>query len=857
MQVSLSKIDNKYKWIFLFGLWCLHGIMALWQYLPPDGNIGSFLANSTLRLFTFVVLMLLIIVTMAAVLLALWKKLDWLAWEMVFQRSRTRDIILLSGLFALFLSSFLLVVFDFSAGNPSSLTDDYIRVVMPLLSLMFFISIEIIVLILISEFGNKTEAVALDRIFLTRFLIVLSILGALSAVVYSTGLGVVDSYVGDWSRGIPAVPLFEWHILLACVVSVAAALLELRDKLFNYKYLDLAVCVLIWLATMLIWLGQPTEPNAAALGPHAPNFEIYPFNDAQIYDQSAQSALIGIGFGDRVPPRALYIAFLIINHVLVGQDYESLIRFQTVFFAFFPVLLYLLGAKFFGRPVGVGVALFAIFRDFTSNLVSSFTGNLTYSKLLMSEIPTAMFLILFLLLAFRWIKQDFPLFVGFIMGGVLGLAMLIRTQASVALPVVILFGLFVSSGKVKPLIRSVLVMGLAVIITVSPWLWRNWSVTGQLMFDSPEYQMSNMALRYGRLNGMEADIALSQDETYTEYSARLNDMAATAIQANPPRAVWAVANSFLNHGVNNILLFPLRYELSTMREFWIPKTAFWEWWHGEPSNMQSALLALYISLFGLGVSVAWYRLGLLGLLPLGLNLAYNMWTSLALLSGQRFMVAMDWSIYMYYMVGIFSLIGGVALLLTSGRPAALAWMKKNSQIFLHYHANVKTVPLWHYVFAACAFLLLGASPPIMESLFPQRYTYLPHEEIIHGIVNSPALALKNVDSSCVQKLADDSLLNYTQGRALYPRYYLANEGERITDAIGYKVVNEGRLVFEFIGQENYRVVFPLSETPEYFPHTSDVTLIYGQDDTLWFLFVEQDSRTAFYVSDYFDHAVCD
>ena len=71
-----------------------------------------------------------------------------------------------------------------------------------------------------------------------------------------------------------------------------------------------------------------------------------------------------------------------------------MIMLQSLVFALFPVLLYLFGREFFGRPIGISIALLAILRDVTSNLVSPFTGNLSYSKVYLSEIPTAMLLIL-------------------------------------------------------------------------------------------------------------------------------------------------------------------------------------------------------------------------------------------------------------------------------------------------------------------------------------------------------------------------------------------------------------------------------------------------------------------------------
>jgi hypothetical protein len=121
----------------------------------------------------------------------------------------------------------------------------------------------------------------------------------------------------------------------------------------------------------------------------------------------------------------------------------------------------------------------------------------------------------------------------------------------------------------------------------------------------------------------------------------------------------------------------LRNDLRSINELWIPSNAFWERWEGTPTFSQSVLLTFYIFLFGLGLTAAWIHSRWFGLLPLALNLAYNLWTSLALLSGQRFMVTMDWSVYMYYMVGLFTLLGGFSFALDSGRLAIVEWVKTN------------------------------------------------------------------------------------------------------------------------------------------------------------------------------------
>jgi hypothetical protein len=497
--------------------------------------------------------------------------------------------------------------------------------------------------------------------------------------------------------------------------------------------------------------------------------------------------------------------------------------------------------------------LLAVLRDYTSNLVSPFTGNLSYSKLYLSEIPTAMLLILFLLVGIRWIKSGLPAFSGFLMGGILGVAMLIRTQVVVAFPMLLLFAFVTQPKKITPIIKGALLALIAIIMVISPWLWRNWKMTGELIFDNPESQMANLALRYNRLNGVDVNIMPLPGEANPEYNARLAELTTQAINSNPSGIAKGIANSFLNHGVSNILVFPLRNNLRNFGELWTPIDPFWQKWEGRPTVSQGLLLVFYVFLFGLGLSAAWYRNGWLGFLPLGVNLAYNLWTSLALLSGQRFMLAMDWSIYLYYMIGLFSLLSIFLFTLESGRSMILKWYEANAFAFVQQVEQKK----WrHYIFAGVLFFGIGASLPLSEMAFPQKYPPITQSDVLNTLMSSSALKQADLDAACFQRIVVGNQLRIVQGRAIYPRYYEAGDGETFTDSVGYKIADEGRLVFNLVGQVNGRFIFKTSQQPEFFPHASNVTLIYTQNKELLFVYVKQDDNERFYISESFDPSIC-
>ena len=344
-------------------------------------------------------------------------------------------------------------------------------------------------------------------------------------------------------------------------------------------------------------------------------------------------------------------------------------------------------------------------------------------------------------------------------------------------------------------------------------------------------------------------------ESNREYNDRLKQIARDAIMANPLGAAKGVFSSFLNHGINNVLLFPLRNDLQSPAELLTPVDAFWEGWEGTPTPSQLALLLFYVFLLGLGITAAWHRNGWLGLLPLALNLVYNLWTSLALLSGQRFMLTMDWSIYLYYMVGLFALLKIFLLTLERGRLTMLKWSEANSFSFVQYF---EPKHWWNYAFAGILFFGAGISLLLVEKLFPVRYPQMSQPEISRALLASSVLHEAEPSATCLQEILARDDVSFQQGRALYPRYYEAKGGESFTDSFGYKAVDQGRLVFTLMrqGQLAPRIVFPMDDSPSFFPHASDVTLVYGGDGKAWFAFVKKENAEALYVSTDFDVSKC-
>jgi hypothetical protein len=397
-------------------------------------------------------------------------------------------------------------------------------------------------------------------------------------------------------------------------------------------------------------------------------------------------------------------------------------------------------------------------------------------------------------------------------------------------------------------------MGIGVALVASPWLIRNYSKTGQLIFDSPFTQTINLAQRYSRMNGIEADAIRKPGETNIEYNDRLIRIFKDAVSQNPKEAVRVVFNRILNNCVDNVLLLPLRNDLNSPGELIQPTRAFWEEWNGKPTPSQFFILTLYLGLLGMGLSAAWKRLGLLGLLPLGINILYNVWTSIALLAGQRFLVAMDWSIYMYYMIGFIVVINSFMLLMESTRASFLTWAGSLT-LDLSQPASVSTRPPSHFLLAGTLFLVVGASIPMSEAAFPKRYPPAEQSQVINQFITSTAFKESNIDATCINEAIANNQLIASRGRALSPRYYESGEGEE-TDKLGYRPNEQPRLLFYLSGDYYGLIILNLNQTPGFFPHASDVIVFRDavNEHDAWFVLAQNDGREEIYFSD--THTSC-
>ncbi len=838
------------RWALFFILWALQGIVAAWQFivLPTDVEGAGLFGLSPFRLAGITLLLSWILLSLALSIFSMREPERLVDWLHRWRAGRKADgLLVLAFLLALTCQAILAILWGLSQHGEIYKYGAYAARLAPLLTLASLVCLELIAWLVYSRrniFGALRDSI---RAYLKRAVLVWIALGLLVIFIMITGLGIVPDNAGDW--GYPGVPLLEWQIALACAVLIATILFEVNRNLAPSSRFDFWSSLAIWLAAAGLWLSQPVVPGSSTLAPRAPNFEIYPFADAQVYDEFAQSLLIGHGLQETaIPSRPLYVVLLAFFHLVAGQKYDNVIALQSLLLAFFPVSLYWIGKVFYGRPLGFSLALLAILRDITSNYSAPFTHALSYTKLYLSEIPVAIPIIVFMLVTYRWARSWYPAFPAFVAGGFLGIGIMIRTQALMALPVMVVIAWLVDRKAWRSILSGTVLMFLAIALVISPWIWRNWRITGEFIFDEPRTQTANLALRYNNLNGVQVDLLPGPGESNTEFNNRLFGLFVEAVRANPGGAFAALTNRFLNNGIGNLLILPLRNDLLDLKELWQPSRPFWEQWKALPTPAQSSLIAFYLLLLGLGLASAWKRMGLWAFAPLAINLLYNFWTSIALLSGQRFLLTMDWSIIMYYLIGLFMIITSFMYLLDVMRPTVLKWYQIHGLPVANGVVSGRTGS--QFVLAGLAFFLVGASVPFSEWSFSNRYPLADQEGLREAFLSSPGFQSSGLDAACVRNVIRDHDLSGYQARALSPLYYNAGEGEN-TAKLGYAPIDQSRLVFRVVGGRYGVVILNTAGSPEFFPHAADVLFFLDRKDPYqaWFILVDDGQTQAVYMTD--------
>jgi hypothetical protein len=608
--------------------------------------------------------------------------------------------------------------------------------------------------------------------------------------------------------GEPGVPLLGWQLALAILTGFLVFLIGLRAR--SQSRLDLIVPPALWLLAVAIWLSIPISvmQNSFYAPINPPSGQPFPNSDAGYYDSMSQSILIGYPYFGDIPTRPLYIVFLSLMHLLAGEHYDIIIAGQTLILALIPVALYFLGYKMHSRTAGVIIALFAIFREWTSLLISSQT-RVSNTKTLLVDLPTFLLLLLACLFVLRWLeRKDWQN--GLIAGGFFGILLLLRTQSMLILPVLFILVILVYGLRSRGWAIAIAFFMLGFIVTITPWLLHNYLNSGKITFDAPfEYKVIASQYQYtGNLEIQNMDL----------QGKGLLGILLTFILKDPIFVFGFMASHFFATQIHGILALPL---IEKYNGLFAPVYLYWMSWDGGLGLLNSLLIIFYLAVIALGLGSVWRRLRWVGLIPLAFSLGYAIANGVGRFSGWRYDLPADWVSFFYFGIGLAELFILLALLFNvrSGSLLSSTFTDQSSV------ANQSHVPLFVVAFIG-VFALVGGLPWLVKGLAAPRYEGQTPSILITRLTDSSAVQVLGVNRAQIEDFVASPQATLKIGRVLYPRFFSRNQGLASTNPWpAYAPRDYPRLGFVFINQSLSNAVLPSREVPIPFPSAADAIVL--------------------------------
>lgn len=744
--------------------------------------------------------------------------------------------------------------------------------------------------------GNLVKSLLANKMFLFSLLLILGIFISW-AWVARTQLKTEANTTGLNPLGAPILETQVFIAWLAGIFMLAMIVYISKTKkttnwLQHLKplYLDISIGMILWLVTIAIWSSVPVLSNWFISVPRPPNFEFYPASDAFGYDLTSQYLLAGQGLvfdGTpfiRRPLHALFLAFL---HLVGGQNYESVVSAQVVFLAALPAFFYALVTALDNRVSGVMAGVLIMLREANSIAIS---GSVTtsHAKMLMADLPATVMIVLLALLAVTWIKRFrqpgiYPL----ITGGVLAMSILIRFEAILFTIVILLISTAVLNlrRQFRMWLGQIGLFSLGFVLVLSPWVWRNYQITGTIFIDSPTFRFDVIKARYKtfaeepvlltptpasapeQLDALEesayppsvdqqqpADQKGTEDVPFTKkivgmvYYLLPNDtfISTTTLQAfnfvlnNPSEVAGFITTHYLNSQIQPIIYFP-----TTIRTFdslvgflghkspqllweeccsslnYTRRMPYWRKWGGIFPRQSLVPIIITSILIAFGISSGWKRNRYTSLLPLGMSIIYFGVNALFRNSGGRYILPVDWVGMLYFSLGLASI--SIVCLHKLSRIQVPDDFEYFAQQLPQGEIPEKKSLLLSPVFyvSVIGLFLIGMVLPAVERLVPPHYNDIRINSLIEEYIESD---LHNDEELEMIKNFLDQGGELSVGRAMYPRFFPAFQGEE-SHKRTFDPKPYSYLGFFLVGPVSRYGVLPLPDFQDELANAADVIVI--------------------------------
>lgn len=656
-----------------------------------------------------------------------------------------------------------------------------------------------------------------------------------------TKTGVVATVQPWYPVGIPLLPGQVWVTgLLVIAASVAFWKWPLWTRLLRSGRAwntDLFIGLGIWVLAATLWLTTPLPRSFFFPGPYPPDNIVYPYADSAVWDMGGQFALIGQGFDNSDPfqDHVGYMGILAFYHLLVGDDYARMSALQAGLLAIFPALMYWLGKSVHSRPAGLFVAGLTIFHEMNAFTASSMI-DLSHARFLLTEYPTRVGLAVLALLLFRWLRapqkgEAYALPIG----GLLAFMVLLRFNM-LAFPLAVVTGIMLVYGSQwKRGLRASLVTLLVLALTLAPWMWRSWSLSGTpLFFAEKSQKIFRERFRFNppkdsSPSSFAPPLEMAQVDSDVMLTRLLDEVnfskdSAFVVTENEQSVVGVILSRFMHNLVASTLILPTNLSFHDVQHTIYEVHPYWEKndtvWQGNLTAQETILLIANLAFISIGLGASWRKWRLVGLVPLGICLAYTFALALARTSGGRYIVPVDWGVLFYWGVGIVQAAAwgaarlGVGVPEQGDPPAPATFSYKQGWLFL------------------LPFLFFVGAMTVADRAVPERFSNLNKVEVVEMVKQSGALKQTEISNKDLTEFIRSKGALAYYGRGLYPRYYGMGQGESSGGVDAYEPENYPRLAFTLIGPfERKDVILPwVIQNPSRlrstrFPNALDVIVI--------------------------------
>ena len=355
---------------------------------------------------------------------------------------------------------------------------------------------------------------------------------------------------------------------------------------------------------------------------------------------------------------------LTVLHILAGQNYLPVVQLQAVILALFPAILYLIGKLIHSRTAGILVGIFVIFQQ-TNSIAATLLIQVSHSRLMMTEFPTAFGIALLSLVLIYWMKHpQVSSIAPMLAGGILGTLILTRTNPLFLVPFVILLIILLFGRHWKKWLGASTLLLAGIMLVIGPWFFANRTPEGRFFIEekigavfTTRYDDTESApISEGSTSGSQPSPTISPSETTSprnggilRVASRLGSRIQAAFQFTPKH--------FIHNLVMSVLILPLSRSIGENEYLDVTlKAPYWrlDWQGALPLEKQ---IFLFVNLFilSIGIGASWKYSKLAGLVPLIMLVGYYLSNALGRTSGSRYLVPTDWVVLFYFGVGLVQL----------------------------------------------------------------------------------------------------------------------------------------------------------------------------------------------------------